>query len=300
MRKFIYLFIYLFIINSCKEEKKISKMENSNLYGVNYEFLVPSKIMINDMILDVDMQKGIFGPEFINQYIIKNGIQKVHVKLVHPFVERGGEIPPKKLQKLDDDLRIDLVDIKKDYQTTLVKKLDFPEIQQPIPFIEYEWEFEAELPFELEGWKNSQDLTIWDENELEKEVVAKFNLLRNILNSGNGGEFVKELEFANKEYFISEYFDENQKNEYRSNLIEQYGYLKGLIPPIENYSMRIMGDGKVVALETLGKYIGQGILTTENKEEGSVYQIYVMLHIPKGKKEFEIVRINAEMTSLDE
>ncbi len=152
----------------------------------------------------------------------------------------------------------------------------------------------------MEGWKNSQDLTIWDENELEKEVVAKFNLLRNILNSGNGGEFVKELEFANKEYFISEYFDENQKNEYRSNLIEQYGYLKGLIPPIENYSMRIMGDGKVVALEILGKYIGQGILTTENKEEGSVYQIYVMLHIPKGKKEFEIVRIDAEMASLDE
>lgn len=269
-------------------------------YIINYEFSIPSEIIINDIVVDIDLQDGVFGPEFINQYIIKNGIQSVKIKLIHPFVEKGGLISPNSLEKIDDTFQIDNVDVANDYKAELIKKLDFPKISQPVPYIEYEWEFEAELPFELEGWKNSEDLSKWDENELEKQVLQKFTQLRELLNSGNGAGFVKELEFANKEYFIASYFSEVQQQEYTANLIENYGDHKSIMPPIENYRVRIMGNGKVVTLESLGKYKGQCVLTAEFLEEETLFLNYVMLHKPKNSDSFEIVRINSQMTGLGE
>jgi len=88
--------------------------------------------------------------------------------------------------------------------------------------------------------------------------------------------------------------------EYTNNLIEAYSEHKGIMPPIENYRLRILGNGKVVALENLGKYKGQGVLTAEAKNSDTLFQNYIMLHIPKGSKDFEIVRINSQMASVEE
>lgn len=304
MKVIVCLFVCLFITVSCK--KVGDKKESFNMdvlkkeYGINYELPFRGEILINNILVDKDFYNRIGGFGYINNCILKNGTQSVQVNLSHPFVEKGGLIKSDVLFNINDFIIYTVLKEQgKVSALDTVKKLDFPEIQEPVPFIKYEWKFEAELPFELEGWKNSQDLTKWDEKELEKKTVSKFNELRNILNSGNGAAFVKELEFANKEYFIANYFTENQKEEYISNLIGQYGELKGLVPSIENYKMRIMGDGKVVTLERLEKYRGQGILTSENKESGDLYLIYTMLHIPKGKENFEIVRINSQMTSID-
>ncbi|MBL4746312.1 MAG: hypothetical protein JKY08_08075 [Flavobacteriaceae bacterium] len=293
--------ILILLLVSCLNNKdKKMNTEEIKIYAINYEFAIPSEITINDVVLDVNFQEGVFGPEFINDYIVKKGLQKVKIKLIHPFIESNGMIDPEKLLKMDDKLRIDIVDILNDYKAELVKKLDFPEITQPVPYIEYEWEFEADVPFELEGWKNSEDLSKWDENELEKQVLAKFTQLRSLLQTGDGVGFVKELAFANKEYFIANYFSEAQQQEYTANLIQTYSDHKGIMPLIENYRVRIMGDGKVVTLENLGKHRGQGVLTAEFLEEETLFQNYIMLHKPTNSDHFEIVRVNSQMTSIDD
>ncbi|MBC9797029.1 hypothetical protein [Sinomicrobium weinanense] len=275
-------------------------MKTGNKYAIEYEFSVPSEIMINDIVLDIDLQDGAFGPEFINHYILNDGEQTVRIKLMHPFVERGGKLTPNEVKRLSENLAIHNVKPDENYEVEVVKKLSFPELKDSVPYIEHKWTFETNLPFELQGWKNSEDLTQWDEKELEKEVVAKFRQLRDLLNSGNGAGFMEEIKKCNEEYFTANYFTEDEKKEYTTNLLDSYSSLKGLVPPIQNYNLRIMGNGRVVTLESTGKYKGQCILTTENKDQGSIYQIYVMLHKPQGAKDFEVVRINGQIAGMEE
>ncbi|MBL4746304.1 MAG: hypothetical protein JKY08_08035 [Flavobacteriaceae bacterium] len=264
-------------------------------YYLVHQYSFPFEIKLNGVVIENEYENGMNGAVNMNYYILNYGKQRIEVKLIHPFIVENGLIKPIEIAKIKSTLLIS----KKD--TILSKKeLHLPKITQPVPYIEYEWEFEADLPFELEGWKNSEDLSKWDKNELEKQVLAKFTQLRSLLQTGDGAGFVKELAFANKEYFTANYFSEAQQQEYTANLIQTYSDHKGIMPLIENYRVRIMGDGKVVTLENLGKHRGQGVLTAEFLEEETLFQNYVMLHKPTNSDHFEIVRVNSQMTSIDE
>jgi len=311
--KNIYIIIIISLISflvSCTHKGKVNKLTQKNTemkgknnkqkdYHVFYRFgMFPSEILINNVICEIGNMPG---PAEINHYILKKGKQLVKIKIYHPFYENDGLIHGNEVDYFNKELSIqNIIEENDDVKVELIKKFSFPKIDRPVPYIEHTWEFEAELPFDLVGWENSEDLITWDKDKLEEKVLQKFNQLRDLLNSGNGAGFVKELAFANKEYFIANYFTPDQQKEYTNNLIEAYSEHKGIMPPIENYRMRILGDGKVVALENLGKYKGQGVLTAEAKNSDTLFQNYVMLHIPNGSTNFEIVRINSQMASVEE
>ncbi len=296
---------------SCKSNTDSNKIIQKNAkmkylknktYMLNYDISYPAEILLNDLIIEIDLEENPFSPSLLNDYILKNGKQHLRIKIFHPNNINGSAIKPEIIAKLNEDLEIFVfykVDEEIDSMKS-IKKLNFPKLDLPVPYIEHTWEFEAELPFDLIGWENSEDLSKLDRDILEEKVLQKFNQLRDLLNSGNGAGFVKELAFANKEYFIANYFTPDQHKEYTNNLIEAYSEHKGIMPPIENYRMRILGNGKVVALENLGKYKGQGVLTAEAKNSDTLFQNYIMLHIPNGSKDFEIVRINSQMASVEE
>lgn len=307
--KIINFFIGVTLLLSCKNEGEKNSFKKNNemnsaiekVYMLNHEIGFPAEILINDLICEIDLEENPFSPSMLNQFILNKGKQFLKIKIISPFIMSKGLIKAENIKKLNEDLAIYSIERKGEViiNHKLIKKIDFPEIEQPVPFIEYEWEFEAALPFELEGWKNSENLENWDAKVLEKKVLDKFTELRELLNTGNGEDFVKELDFANKEFFIANYFSEKQKQEYTANLIATYSEHKDIMPVIENYRVRIMGDGKVVTLENLGKYKGQSVLTAENKEKDVLYLNYVMLHKPKNSDDFKIVRINSQMTSID-
>lgn len=73
---------------------------------------------------------------------------------------------------------------------------------------------------------------------------------------------------------------------------------KGLVPPIENYKLRIMGDGKIVALESCCTHDSQGILTTIDTINKKIQVTYIMLTMPQNAKDFEVVRYLAYTTDL--
>ncbi|MGV0919331.1 hypothetical protein ACTS94_02915 [Empedobacter falsenii] len=52
-----------------------------------------------------------------------------------------------------------------------IQKLNFPDLKTQVPIVSGQWDFKANLPFKLEGWKNSEDLSKCDKDKLEKEVV---------------------------------------------------------------------------------------------------------------------------------
>lgn len=294
--KLLYKILLLLVIINATYSYGQNKNQKGSNYTLVYEFPYSGEVLVNDVLIDKSIYGTLNGTEFINYFILDNGEQTIKTELK----ANKGTISSESLKKVSTDFGIYNADINNGelQNIQLIQKLNFPDLKTPVPIVSGQWKFKANLPFKLEGWKNSEDLSKWDKDKLEKEVVAKYNELREILNSGNSGEFVKELAFANKEFFVANYYNESKKNEFLSNLAKDFSKQKGLVPPIENYKLRIMGNGKVVALESSSDNDSQGVLTTKDIENKKIYVTYIMLHKPQNSDKFQIVRYLAYNTSL--
>ncbi|MBU3024070.1 hypothetical protein [Zobellia galactanivorans] len=287
-----------------KNEKKSFKIMNEEKkdYMLNYRFgSAPYEILINDMVCSIDLESGMPGPIDLNEFLVNSSQQKIKIKISHPFVHKGGLLKKNDIYFFNKDLIINNVyfDENENMQLDSISKLSFPDIETPVPYIENEWTFNASLPFSLTGWKDSKDLRAFDKEELEQMVVLKFEELWKMLNDGDNAGFMTQLKFRNKEFYLSNYFNDEQVAEYETNLSNTYLKHKNNMIPMDNYRMRILGDGKAVSLERLGKHKGQGVLLAEDEQEKVLYLNYVTLHIPEGKEKLEIVRINPLITSLE-
>ncbi len=305
------LCLIIILFSACKnksDKKKNSLINNTKMnsqtekfYMLNHDIQYPAEILINDVVAELDLINNPFSPVLLNDYILQEG--KQHIKIIAHSLNKsnGGVLNEKSIESLNNELSVHSYELMGEEITNFkqIKKLDFGGkfVNQPIAI--EEWTFDASLPFTIKGWSQSEDLSKWDEDKLEEKVVAKFKGLRSLLNSGNGNQFVNQLEKANEEYFIANYWDEKKQAEYLENLANDYSKLEGLVPEIENYRVRIMGGGKAVALEALDKHIGQGILTAEDSENQILYTNYFILHKPKNTDDFEIIRYNSNMDSLE-
>ena len=95
----------------------------------------------------------------INDDIMKSGTQKVTIQLF-PL----GEVDGKRYDTIDPDdsfrLKIYARDQNKKYEPFQYDYLFEHEVEitDSTPYFEETITFEAEVPYELEGWQNSQDL----------------------------------------------------------------------------------------------------------------------------------------------
>lgn len=122
-------------------------------------------------------------------------------------------------------------------------------IDKPIPYYEVKGEFTAEIPYELEGWSKGQDLSRIDQKVLHKKVVAYYQKLWNVLNDGNGEEYIKLWDNADMETIVFNYSNidylKNLNNEEKKEIIDR----KGRMISIEDYKMKLYANGKLVTLE---------------------------------------------------
>ncbi|WP_347220128.1 hypothetical protein [Chryseobacterium sp.] len=294
-----YRLFMLFLTAICHhvlpQKNTTEKTNKGNNYTLVYEFPYDGEVLVNDVLADKSIYRVLNGTEFINYFILENGEQTIKAELTANM----GSISSESLKKTSSDFGIYNANIENGEVQNIqpIQKLNFPEFKTSVPSIVGEWKFNANLPFKLEGWKNSEDLSKWEKDKLEKEVVKKFNELRDILNAGNSSEFLKQLAFANKEFFIANYYSEERKKEFLSNLSDDFTKQKNLVSPIENYRLRLMGNGKVVALETVSND-SQGILTTKDSKNKTTYVTYIMLHKPHNSESLEVVRYIAYSTGL--
>ncbi len=183
-----------------------------------------------------------------------------------------------------------------------IKKFDFPDIPTPNPYVfEKTWTFEAKVPFNIEGWKNGQDLSKMDEKELEKMVVDKFQHYRKLLNDGNVDQFMEEHKKNFEEFVIANYYQKGW-SEYNENIRETISNQKGIMLLLENYKMKIYGNGKLVSLERREvneTFYNRSPLIAIDKKENILYSDYVWLYMPKGGTTLEPVRLNVDYTIAD-
>lgn len=305
MKKIILVFISFIALTGCGQNKHKSiknykvmqyqyKTDKRPSYGIEYNTTLKCELWINDVPLvrnyDVSQKSN---AEIINDLLLGNGKHSFTMKFFPNATNTTDSLITQEDMKWT---KIKLVKaeviLNSSYGETKNREelIDFkiPEITVPVPYFEFTGEFEvADLPYELEGWKNSQDLSKMDRDELEKEVVAFYKQIRDLNNDGNVEKYLALKEQQNNEVAISTYDDPNwYLSEENINDIKKE---KGAMLPVENYKMEIFGDGRLVNLIRIDKeFFPWDVIISETPTSWSYTG--VVIHKPKGSDSFKIIR----------
>ena len=150
-----------------------------------------------------------------------------------------------------------------------------------------------EVPYKIEGWKDSQDLRNFDKKLLEKKVLQAYQMIQKSFKKRDLDGIAQFSFNGMKDLAIAQYFDEEEVQEGWEELISIAGADNLEFYPLENYELVFYGEGRLVGLKSKKKdkgFRGSSALLCKFKREGKWIEAKLdyLLHIPKGKTEFEI------------
>lgn len=282
--------------------KEIPQNKQIN-YILDLTLKTPYEIFIDDIKIASNYSRGSNAAVELNPYLLKNGKYKIKLKLL-PFWQH-------------QETTIDKDEIKnsrllfgyyiKDRSTGKVSEyitdtpLKIKTSSNPVPFLEQEWEIDiTNLPYELEGWSDGQDLRKLDQEILGKKVVSFYKNLWHLLNDGNAEKYQQLWVAADKELMKYNYESTESYQKAESNNLTDLKKCENMMIPLEDYEMKIYAEGKLVTLERKSN-------TKEFNNEPSLdikgwsplirkYKISggaaygVKLYLPKDSNEFVIIR----------
>ena len=150
-----------------------------------------------------------------------------------------------------------------------------------------------EVPYKIEGWKDSQDLRNFDKKLLEQKVLQAYQMIQKSFKERDLDKIAQFSYNKMKDQAIAQYFDEEEMQEGWEELISIAGADNLEFFPLENYELVFYGEGRLVGLKSKKKdkgFRGASALLCKFKREGKSVgaELDYLLHIPKGKTEFEI------------
>ncbi|CAA0230863.1 conserved hypothetical protein [Tenacibaculum maritimum] len=315
--KYLTIFSLLISIVACKNIEKYNKKikmkelvptqqvakEKQYRYYIGLGVYLPFELYVNDILIKYGAT-GVSSAVELNPWLLRNGIHKVTIKFFpdvggHTVVNMGKEQLPYRIDfnKVVINESRDIVKQEKAIKLPLLTK------DEDLPYFEQSWDIEiTDLPYVLEGWSNGQDLSKWDQEVLEKKVVAYYEKLRRILNDGDANTWMNNLTRRRKEetnVFDYEYDKENIRDSFEENSKKIREYAKGNMIPLEDYKMKVYGkNNQLVALERFSSKdfeewgeTGKGwspLIRIYDEEYLTSYP--VKLYLPKGSDEFVIIR----------
>ncbi|WP_443943841.1 hypothetical protein ACJVDH_13025 [Pedobacter sp. AW1-32] len=266
------------------------------------------QILVNDVPVFQYFQDGqIMTPIILNNYINHSGKQTITYKLYPQTKFETGEglTELTNYTKMKIDLYVrnnaDVNDSFEGQKEILTHQSATKEdgktfIGDGKDYYEFSFDFEAKVPYELPDWNESQDLSKMDQDVLLKKTEAAYQYFWNIINTKKQDEYFRLGFASNKAQVISEYFDEKMIEDGLRDELKDFTEPSFKLQPLENYKMKLYGNGKIVCLEQnsedlrlknrwaiWGKY-----KTAEGETRVSFSRLY--LHMPKGKDTFEIIR----------
>lgn len=265
------------------------------------------EILVNDIPAFRYFQDGgIMSPITLNNYIAKSGKQKITYRL-YPQTEREqGE----GFKELTPYTRFNLTLYSRDNADTLTsfdKQVKLLEHASPkkedgktfvgagLSYYEYTVEFDANVPYEQSpSLETAVDLRTIDKEVLEKKTVEAYKYFGKLVSDRNKDQyfalvFNSDRRQVQSEYYTPEHLKENGKDD-----LFYFDNPSFKLEPLENYAMKIYGDGKLVCLEhtsTDKRLQGRSSIWGKyNAEEGGVRVRFlrILLYIPNGKDSFEI------------
>ena len=150
-----------------------------------------------------------------------------------------------------------------------------------------------DVPYKIEGWKDSQDLRNFDKKLLEQKVLQAYQMIQKSFKERDLDGIAQFSFNKMKDQAIAQYFDEEEVQEGWEELISIAGADNLEFYPLENYELVFYGEGRLVGLKSKKKdkgFQGASALMCKFKREGKWVEAELdyLLHIPKGKTEFEI------------
>lgn len=277
--------------------------------GCNYE------ILINDYPVD-----RYFGPANgsktgsipINIAILKPGIQKWKIR-IYPVRDRkefNGAVTLVPQEHIQPGARIEM-EIEKirfsnsgdvEQRSGKIVKFGAPLLKEDRtgqnilkdagkPYAEYSGTFQADVPYTLRGWENSEDLSIMDTAVIKQQLLKEYQKYHDWLQNRKLDQIATGRLAAEREIAQAFFYDEKTNGNFTSAFLQRWGQQGLKMQPLENYRLAIYGNGKIATLidevdnssPLWGNYkVG------ENQYRNNTYMLY--FHIPKGEKEVKIIR----------
>ncbi|CAA0239707.1 hypothetical protein ACE1MK_06750 [Tenacibaculum maritimum] len=302
LRVYLVVFISCISCNSKSHRVAIQELvptqqiakEKQYRYYIGLGVYLPFELYVNDILIKYGAT-GVSSAVELNPWLLRNGTHKVTIKFFpdvggHTVVNMGKEQLPYRIDfnKVIINESRDIVKQEKAIKLPLLTK------DEDLPYFEQSWDIEiTDLPYVLEGWSNGQDLSKWDQEVLEKKVVAYYEKLRRILNDGDANTFNYFCLRRDKETSIFEYNYDLQiiSEEFRRSSEKIREKAKGNMIALESYEMKVYGkDNQLISLERKeSNFRTKGVLRT--KEPSGASRVYnLKLYLPKGSDEFVIIR----------
>ncbi|MBP2617617.1 hypothetical protein [Chryseobacterium jejuense] len=289
---------------------KIIPYKNEPLYQMDIQSLFNFKILINGCPVFSNFdQSPVTTRVNINPSILKAGKQKIEIEL-YPGYEKDG-IQKHYLENGENFiLKIEKTGWNKDkslIEPTQV--LVFKNNEQKIDFSKLtdyrtSLNFDASVPYTLQGWGNGEDLSQMDQKDLELKVVSFYNTIASALKEKDYDYLNTQFLNADTEWYQAEYFPKDimtkfqtlkgRKGKSNASVRSDSEISMQSIYPIENYVMKLYGNNKMVRLEPKdGVHRGESLLRyTESGKNGMSRTTFIdmLLYIPKGAKSLQIIR----------
>lgn len=161
------------------------------------------------------------------------------------------------------------------------------------PVAVYEGTFEAKVPYQLTGWSESQDLSKEDQEQLLTEVLSATQAYANCFKNKDTAGVASMVYNKELDYQKANFCGKEESAEQWNYYLENFNLPEAVVQPIENYKMRLYGDGRLVTLErTDFPYIGEPVVRINYMEENRkmISYLFATFHKPKGSDRLEIIR----------
>lgn len=294
MNKFILaslLFINLVSCQTKKEGKQNSVIHNTKamykqpIYEITTTSSCPYEVFLNDVLIDNYYEEGTINYSTeINQWILNNGPLELKA-IIYPKNNNTSktissselsyfEIKIHKKEKNGSDLK------------ELIKIYKFSNIKSISTKKEESWMLNnVSLPFSKIGWNGSIDLREENKELLKKEVASIYSEIHKLINQGDLIGYKNIFNKADQEYFISEYYSEQEKSEYYNSMSQLIFLSKEKTILLDGYTLNFYANGRLVCLEDNLKK------SPIRADLGDDFQYYsVLLHRSQKGGPLEVIR----------
>ncbi len=323
--KILFFLNFTLLFTGCNGQNKNTKSEK-DIYAIGNEIkhfnkephyganITTSNCSFEILINDIPIIKykdnsggGLSGSYPLNWDITEKGSQKITVRLSPGFNQNTNSMHTTLMRNSGVRIIIEESFINKDGSlgdeeevktyTTPQKIVQGKEVAtfDGKNYFEESFTFEANVPYKINTLDNAEVLFTKDKNQLkilEKEVVAKYNEVRNIYLKGTKDDLAnihydKEKRIAQQMYLSSEEIKDSWDKEYQFRTEDNLDFFD--LKPIEKYKMTFYANGKLVCLEKINneKSALWGGFKRKDKDIGTTTYIQLYLYRPKNSVELQ-------------
>ncbi|WP_073227928.1 hypothetical protein [Pedobacter caeni] len=325
----VLLILPLLLFINCKgQEKKENAKSENDIYAIGREikrfnkepnygaYISTNNCSFEVLINDIPVIKhrdasgaGLSRSYFpINWDITQEGTQKVTVRLSPGFNQKTGSLFPALMKNSAVEVVIVVSVPDKDGGSgdeEEIKVYSTPQKESQnkktatydgSPSFEDGFTFEAKVPYQIHTLANAETLYTKDNDKLktlEKEVVTKYNQIRDVYLKGSKDDLANELYTSEKRtaqqlYSSPEEIKERWDNDYQFRTDANLEFFD--LKPIENYKLTFYANGKLVCLEKKNNEKSSlwGGFKRKDKAIGTTTYIRLYLYRPKKGAELQV------------